>query len=263
MNKTIDFKKLSIITGILLLVCGVFALILKTNKIKTISFNTKGVLNINTNKSNYYPGETVSISISSFDDSGNTICNSNLKLEIIDQEKLSTNLDINRSPTCGNNNITNDPDYTASRILEKVGGYKLILTNIDTKKTVETSIKVSTDSPISIQRSSATRINPTEQNRYPMIITIKANKDFSGKISDTLPESFSFIWFGGGKVTSDNKGSTISWDIKLKKGESIDLKYEYIPSKDSQKIKAIEEIILSINSKVSKENIWTVVTQGI
>lgn len=263
MNKTIDFKKLSIITGILLLACGTFVLILNKKDVKTTSFTTKGVLNINTDKSNYYPGETATISITSLDDSGNTICNSNLKLEIFDQEESSTNVNITQSPTCGNNSITNDPDYTASQTLEGVGQYKLILTNIDTKKTVETSIKVSNDSPISIQRSSATRINPTEQNRYPMIIIIKANKDFSGKISDTLPESFSFIWFGNGKINSDNNGDTISWNIKLKKGESVELKYEYIHNKDSQKIKAIEEIILSINSKVSKENIWTVVTQGI
>ena len=184
---------------------------------------SRGVLALNTNKSSYTPGEKIAIGMSSLDKTGHTICNSSLKLEITDPQKITANINVTHSPTCGDDNVTNDPDYLASFLLDKAGKYTLKLTNTDTGKVTKTDINVSENIPFDIQRSGATPINPFKADRYPMIITVTANRDYAGQIIEKIPADFKVIWQGPAKV----EGINIIWGVNLKAGETKTLSYEY------------------------------------
>lgn len=224
-------KKITItIYIVLLILIGFFSFRLIFNGKNKEDFS-KGVLAINTNKYSFLPGERMEIGIASLDATGHTLCNSNLKLEIIDSNEVTSNINIIHSPTCGDDNVTNDPDYTASRILSKVGKYSLKLTNLDTNKIVNTDIEVVQSMPFDIQRSSATRTNPFKSDRYPMIITITANEDYKGVVTEAVPSLFEIIWQGPAEVSQKGSSKILTWNVDMKKSETQVLKYEYATPK--------------------------------
>ena len=206
-----------------------------------------GVLALNTDKSDYLPGEKMMISMASLDASGHTICNSNLKLGIVNSQNITTSIDINRSPTCGNENVTNDPDYLASFQLGNSGKYLLELTNYDTGKTVTDSIAVSESLPFNIQRSGATRLNPFTSDRYPMIITITANNDYQGEVTEKVPASFDIIWQGPASVKNSggpDGQKIITWNVNIKKNETLVLRYEYNIPKVSPQFYTLGPVVI-------------------
>ena len=216
-------KTISIITlAVLLVVTGYILYSLQKSPPTPKQDPIKGVLSINTDKSIYQPGEKVYIQMASLDENGDTLCDSNLKLAV-----NSERLEITQSPTCSpDNNVTNSPDYTSFFTPTSSGKYTLTLTN--TSNTSSTSFEVSKDLPgLSISRWGPTRINPDGKTRYPMVITITAPQDYKGKFEDRLPPEFTFPWIGPAKLTQNKNSSTLSWDIGLKAGETIELKYEY------------------------------------
>jgi four helix bundle protein len=228
----INTKKISLILlGLLLLSAGffVFRSFHKNQQMQPVSSDfSKGVLALNSNKSVYLPGEKAEFYFASLDSGGRTLCNSNLQVEITGPDGKTTSLStadktIANSPTCGDDNVTNDPDYIASQILEEKGQYKLKLTDLDSGKTAEASIQVTESISFDIQRSGATRINPFKSDRYPMVITVKANQDYSGQITEKIPSNFKIAWQGSAKVD----GTNIIWDVDLKAGETKSLSYEY------------------------------------
>lgn len=218
-----DNKVLSATFGVLLLLCIFFILRLLVNNSSPNNIFAKGILIINMNKQNYFPYEKMNIGILSLDDDGNNICTSNLKLEITNPDNSVSEISVTPSPTCNSVDVTNDPDYVASHTLEKIGEYKLKLTNLDTKKFVETKIKVSQNLPFDIKRSGASRIKTEGANRYPMIITVKTDQDFQGQIKDQFPEGVKIVWQGPAKVGDGQ----IIWDVDLKAGEENTFSYEY------------------------------------
>lgn len=200
----------------------------------------------------------MAISMASLDNTGHTLCRSNLKLEITDPENKTEALKIINSPTCGDDNVTNDPDYLASQTLEKTGQYKLKLTNLDTGKTTEIEIKVMDSLSIDIKRSGATRINPFKSDRYPMIITVKANMDYRGQIEEQIPANFKIVWQGEAKI----EGTNIIWDMDLKAGETKTLSYEYAAPKVSPALYTLGPIHFQQSSNQAIEQssfIWKLV----
>ncbi len=198
---------------------------------------TRGVLAVNMEKSVYTPGESVLFQLASLDARGDTLCHSNLRLEVripgAKQPTILTTKDnqIITSSTCGDNNVTNEPDYIARMVVNSVGTYKVKLTNLDTGKKVASSFvvqDVSKQPAFSIQRSSATRINPFKSDRYPMVITVTAKEDFAGTIVEQIPSSFTLIWQGPSVVGEEKDHKTVTWSVSLKAGESQRLAYEYM-----------------------------------
>ncbi|KKU95917.1 MAG: hypothetical protein UY28_C0042G0003, partial [Candidatus Amesbacteria bacterium GW2011_GWB1_48_13] len=188
------------------------------------------VLVVNTDKSVYAPGETVKFQMASLDKVGHTLCDSKLSLEVKRSFWKRYRLPVVNSPTCGDDNVTNDPDYTATFNIPATGKYRFTLTNKSNRQKAAGEITVSKDSPVlDIKRSSATRINPFESNRYPMVVSITANEDWQGEYTDIIPDSYTFAWYGAAKVDKNR----ISWDLELNKGETVELKYEYTPEKIS------------------------------
>jgi len=226
MNKLINTVKAHQTSiSICLVIFVVFVIIIfnieaKSNQTKVPS---KGILLLNTDKSNYLPGEIMIVSMISLDENGQTLCQSNLKLEITNPQNVSATAPITKSPTCGDNNITNDPDYFASYTLENIGEYKIKLSDLDTKNVLETKIEVGQNLSFDIKRSGAIRLNTSKSNRYPMIITIKANRDFLGQIKDQIPDGLKIVWQGDAKTD----GANLVWEVNMKSGETKVFSYEY------------------------------------
>lgn len=214
------------------------------------------VLALNTDKPSYLPGEKMTVSLASLDETGHTICNSHLKLEITDAQNITTNIDTVQSPTCGDDNVTNDPDYTASHTLATIGQYKLKLSNLDTTQVTETQVNVSANLPFDIQRSGATRINPSKSDRYPMLITVKANQDYIGRIIEKIPAGFKVIWQGPAKV----EDTYIIWDVSLKSGETKTFSYEYQAPQVSPELYTLGPINIA-NQNI--KSVWQIASDAI
>jgi len=164
---------------------------------------TWGVLALNTDKSMYHPGEKADISMAVLDDEGNMVCDASVTLQIQNQaahitDTLSTNTNtasasadtIQVNPQCQTHDFSLTPDYQASYTFAKAGTYSLQLTATTQagSHSITTTIPVTNDIAFDVQRVSATRIYPP--NTYPMTINIKANRDFTGTITETVPQDF-------------------------------------------------------------------------
>lgn len=171
---------------------------------------TWGVLAINTNKSVYTVGETAELSIGVLDTAGEMVCNAEVTLVIENEvrgtiEELSTkNGKVKINPECLKKELTEVPDYEAEYKVEFAGTYSMTLTaetgngifTIDDFFTVNESVQ------FDVERNSATRIYPV--NSYPVSMKITANKDFSGTVTDIVPDNF--------VITKSNKKDVQSYN---------------------------------------------------
>jgi len=160
-----------------------------------------GVLAMNFDKSTYHPGETGNISFAVLNDQGDMVCDAQLKLEVRSEkgeleDTLSTtnasssaNL-ITVNPQCQKHDFSLQPDYQTSYTFPKTGTYTMQLTAVTSGGThsITNIVPVLNNTSFDIQRVSATRIYPPDT--YPMTINIKANRDFSGTVTETVPQDF-------------------------------------------------------------------------
>jgi hypothetical protein len=273
MKKTI-LTNIKYISSILVIILSVLCALLVINQTRDKKLknqkrseekpNSSAVLAINTDKNQYLLGEKAEIFMASLDEKGDTLCQSQLILEITDPDGkksyLSTNeKNIINNPTCGHNNVTNDPDYIASWNLEKLGQYKLKLKDSNTGKETETDIEVKESLPLEIKRNGATRINPSASDRYPMIITLKTNKDFRGEVVEEIPGSFELAWYGPAKVEQKEDKKILSWQVELKAGEAKELKYEYTAPKVSPEFYLLGPLSLEGQKTTS---VWQIASDG-
>ncbi len=216
-----------LLTGLsLLLVIGTLTFCLLSLKNHAKDFS-QGMIVINTDKPIYRVGESVNIALGSLDQSGVVICDSDLVLKITTPQNQVESLPIIHSPTCGKEIITSDPDYFSTYVPQELGKYTLELTNQDLSKSITSYFEIKDQVDIDVKRSSASRLDRTKPNRYPMIITITSAQDYQGIIEEQLPKSFDIVWYGSATVNQDRTHQSLTWQVNLKRGESIDLKYEY------------------------------------
>ena len=201
---------------------------------------TWGVLALNPNKAVYNPNETSKIAIGVLDEKGEMVCNALLRLEIKAPDGQATIL----SSENGKIKVTNQchskeqsivPDYETSFELSGVGDYILNLSATTKNGTwqIQDVIKVSKSIDFDIERSSATRLYP--KNQYPMIISILANKDFKGTVSEIVPSGFAIIKSKqdnkptdyAAKITEKENYRILNWSVNWKKGEEHTLSYVY------------------------------------
>ena len=162
---------------------------------------TWGVLALNTDKSMYHPNETADIAMAVLNDNGDMVCDAKVELQITNQElgindTLSTEAtesatkQITISPQCQNHDFSLEPDYEAHYKFGAAGTYQFQLTATTKNGThsIADSIQVTDKIPFDVQRVSATRVYPP--NTYPMLFNITANQDFSGTVTETVPDSF-------------------------------------------------------------------------
>ena len=184
-----------------------------------------GVLAVNTNKSIYLVGETAYLQMAALTDSGHTICDANLKLEIISPAGEPFSAVVERSGECGPNNVTNVPDYFAYYQISGVGNYEMKLINFDNGYEITDSFEVRDSASFEVERIGPTRIYPPAS--YEMTFEIKANEDFSGEVVEVVPASFIVIGTSDVKQEIRNEEKTIIWQVDWKAGESYEIKYGF------------------------------------
>lgn len=196
---------------------------------------TWGVLAINTNKSIYLPSETANIAIAVLDETGLMVCDADVTLQIknsqlgIDDVLSTQNGKIIVNPDCSIKDYTPKPDYEATYLVGGVGVYELTLTSQTKNGTysINDAFDVRDNSPFDVERVNATRIYPPIT--YSSIFNITANEDFTGTITETVPDSFAILATEGG-IFADNISSesaqTSSEDLIKGEIPSLFLPYE-------------------------------------
>lgn len=157
---------------------------------------TWGVLALNTDKSFYRPGEKADIAIGVLDDKGDMVCNAVVELEIINNKTRKSHMITTRegqiqvNKACHSKDFTLTPDYEASYVFGEPGKYTMRLKAQTTKGEYEVydQIEVKQALPFDIKRTSATRLYPPLE--YPMLIEFTAQQDFTGTVTETVPDSF-------------------------------------------------------------------------
>jgi len=185
-----------------------------------------GVLAINVNKSIYLPGDRAYIQMGALTDTGHTICDANLKLQITSPDGGVTSPNVQRSGKCGPNNVTDVPDYFTYYQVEGTGIYEMKLINLDNGYEITDSFEVQDYVLFDIERVGPIRIYPPAT--YEMTLKIKANQDFAGEVVETVPAGFevqspvsSFEF----QVSGSEK--QLVWQVDWKAGETHELKYTF------------------------------------
>jgi hypothetical protein len=207
-----------------------------------------GVLAINVNKSIYLPGETANLQMAVLDDSGNTVCDADLFLEIIAPDGGVAFLDtanglVRRNSECGPNNVITVPDYEAFYDLAGAGAYQLKLTarTANGSKSVSDQFEVRESVPFEVERIGPTRIYPWAD--YKMRLKIKAETDYEGEIRELLPVGFSLVSeqlikngialvknrdYGFKNRTESDESRSLAWQaLSLKPGDSLEITYGF------------------------------------
>lgn len=155
-----------------------------------------GVLALNTNKATYRPQDTAKIYMAVLDETGNMVCDAKVQLSITDPEgKLlehSTDEEsIKVGQMCPEKVFTMEPDFEARYSIKDVEGRYRMMLSAKTRNgvyTIEDEFYVFADAPFDVEREANTRIFPPL--RYPVLVSIVANQDFKGEISEVVPKSF-------------------------------------------------------------------------
>ena len=211
-----------------------------------------GVLVINTDKTVYSKGETADFSITILDKDGKPDCGADLALSVINKESkreqllTTANGEISINSECINNAKTNKPDYEAKFNLGEIGQYevKLLADVNNILHTTSTNFEVlesGVGKDSEITRAAPIRVGSGED--YPVLISIKANNDYKGQVTDTLPKNFLVKPFGAAnqgidsqpgstrEVTFTTKANetdqTLIWDVDFKKGSTYSLSYSF------------------------------------
>ncbi|MCH8833449.1 MAG: hypothetical protein IIA81_04060, partial [Thaumarchaeota archaeon] len=191
-----------------------------------------GVLAINTDKSIFLPNENAFIGMAVLDDQGKVVCDADVTLTITSPSGAKTTLStanggITISEECEVLGVTNLPDYYTEYSVSGVGSYTMDLTAITANgvKSVQDSFTVQSTVEFDVTRDGPTRVFPLVP--YTMQFTINANQDYNGKITEYVPASFEITPQQGLKVTTSGDTKTLSWNVNLKKGETITLSYEF------------------------------------
>lgn len=209
-----------------------------------------GVIAFNADKSLYLPAETAYLQMGVVDDGGHTICNARLSLEITAPDGGVAYLDQDNglvvdNPDCGPDNVIKSPDYFAYYGLAGAGLYqvKLVAETYNGRHELSDRLEVREGLPFEIQRTGPSRIFPKAD--YEMKLTVKANEDHAGEVTDYAPLSFR-VYGGRAAVMrageedffpvaatlrtgdSNNSEQLLIWQgLELKKDDTLELVYTF------------------------------------
>lgn len=159
---------------------------------------TWGVFAINFDKSIYLENELAYIQMAVLTDTGDTVCDAKLKIEVESPDGRAQILSteegtIYYSGKCGPNNVIDIPDYYAYYNVDEAGIYDVKLTIItdSEERVISDSFKVQESVLFEVERIGPTRIYPWED--YEMKFRILANADYKGTFTEFLPTNFKIV----------------------------------------------------------------------
>lgn len=188
-----------------------------------------GVLVVNTPRSVYEIDDPVEFHMAALDDSGDTICDAELRLTVAAPSGEAEELRVDPQPTCGPNNVTDSPDYLSWYRPRETGRYELTLTQVDMEGGVVHQVKdafeVRESVPYTVERRAATRIWPKAS--YVMEVTVSAATDFAGSFVEAIPSDFTLVDAGEAETTRWGGAIRLTWPLELAAGEVRTFRYEY------------------------------------
>ncbi len=190
-----------------------------------------GLLAVNTKKSMYFPNEEVQLNLAALTDSGDTICDANLQMKIIDPKGAIFEVPVSQSGSCNANNVTDVPDYLATfKDTGEWGIYTIQLQHLNVNGEVvhkiTDSFEVRDYIPFDITRTAPTRIYPPAP--YEVKLHVKANRTFTGDITERVPRGFIIDGLAGATITALPQYSLITWpNVTLHEGDEITLSYTF------------------------------------
>lgn len=195
-----------------------------------------GALSINTPKDSYLPEEGISIGFGAIDHLGQTICNADINFEVyrpdgVISNSFSSGRGIRQSGKCSLQSVTNTADYLANITPTYKSGIYRIHARVKTYEGIteyDKNLVISANKQrFEIERNSyPSRIFPT--NSYPVEIQIKANIDFKGEISESIPHGIMPQVISGGGIkfrNNDDNSTVIRWKVQMHKGETYRISY--------------------------------------
>lgn len=192
-----------------------------------------GVVAFNYNKTQYQTGEQAQFSITTLDEEGSTVCNSQIKLQILKNNSVVDTMStqdgsITISDSCEEYGSQITPDYAAEYTFAAAGDYQLHLTTTTNGQIYETTdiLKVSDDLPYSVERTGPTRLYPVVN--YTMSINVKSQQAGVVNIRETVPDSFVVKPAPDAQpfsVSSRDNEKIITWNIYLKENQPVELRY--------------------------------------
>ncbi len=187
-----------------------------------------GLLAVNPHKTEYEIGEVATIALAALSPSGNTLCDAELALYIIDPLEYIHRSTIQKSGLCNGNNVIDVPDYSAEFTPTVSGEYEMYVENIGTNgevlaHTVDTFMVVEQQS-FSITRQSQTRIYPRAE--YSMALRVEAEDAYVGELMERVPRDF-VIGETDASITMNGDIQELRWGISLKGGIPQTFTYSY------------------------------------
>ena len=196
-----------------------------------------GVLSLNTNQDRYRPGETSHIAIGVLDELGAIVCDADLELSITNPNGVVTTVSTNGggisvTGTCGYKKAGFIiPDYETFVSMNIEGAYHLELTAnnlLGSSHKLTSDVQVVASPPYIIHRAAATRLWPFAPS--PMTIEVEFLTDFSGTITDVVPDGFGITDSSPHAETAlipSTRELTLSWTGSWSAGETARFWYEY------------------------------------
>lgn len=187
-----------------------------------------GLLALNPNKTEYAIGETATIALAALTPGGNTLCDANLVLYIIDPADFMYRAPITPSGLCNGNNVIDIPDYSAVFTPTIQGEYEMYLEHIGDDGEVRAhtidTFKVTDAQTLSIEREGQTRIYPRAP--YTMALTVRSTDGYVGTLIEPVPPDFTILETDG-RVVGGITEQHIQWELDIAPGESTTVSYAY------------------------------------
>ncbi|MFM2339462.1 MAG: hypothetical protein RLZZ360_98 [Candidatus Parcubacteria bacterium] len=190
-----------------------------------------GLLAVNTKKSMYFPNEEVVLNLAALTDSGDTICDANLEMKIIDPKGAIFEVPVSQSGSCNANNVTDVPDYLATfKDTGEWGKYTIQLQHLNVSGEVvhkiTDSFEVRDYIPFDITRTAPTRIYPPAP--YKVELKVKANRTYTGDITERVPRGFIIEGLEGATITALPQYSLITWsNVTMNVGDERTFSYTF------------------------------------
>lgn len=188
-----------------------------------------GILAMNTTQTIYKPGDIVPIAMAALDDAGDTICDANLTLSVTTPKGDSTDVPVETSGLCADNNVIDVADYLATYTAGGQGTYNLALTERDSSGLIVHRIfdtfEVRDGSPFTIRRTGMTRIYPAAD--YTMHMEVTADRDFDGEFIEPIPADFRVVQTDASETRMYGGAKNLVWPMQLKAGQTMNISYTY------------------------------------
>ena len=187
-----------------------------------------GILALNPDQTTYEKDTAAQIFMGALTPNGNTLCDANLWLYVIDPDGLIDSVPVEQSGQCFGNNVTDVPDYQAAYTPRKTGTYELYLERLDEQGDVightSDTIKVVDNIPVTLARTGPTRIFPPAP--YPMEITLTAKQAFTGELIELVPASF-VVFDTDALVSQQGDQQELRWPVSMMASTTKTFSYRF------------------------------------